>query len=332
MTVNVKITHDPNNAGTREERVANLDAAAIAAMMFGWSCTITAPPEPLHGQSTERVYTFDGGFIVSTPGQPMPNHDTLEWWCYRASEPLKGSRAARVTIREASGQRHVVTLRGNISLVALTERYRVDIAIDHATAGRPTGLLEPKPGHVRGYDYTRRGTGWTVDIDFRGATVEAWEPNETLLQPASGYEVAAAPEPSLNRPEPTITTTGPVRPVLGPLGAIGAAIDDSVYAREVAARAGLAATTAAPAAAATRTYHPFRFTLDVSRLNATEHADWLERSVPPNPAWREIELNARDGDRQTGLVHAENETAARAAVAHLIGRANVAIRKIEGLS
>jgi hypothetical protein len=173
--VNVKITHDPNNAGPREERMANLDVAASHAITFGITCTITVPREPRSGRPVEQVYSFVAGVLLQGEGHPVVTEDSLAWWCRRASEPYRGSSVAFVTLRDAAGKVWPrVTVRGAGGLVGLAERYRLEVALASALAGHATGLLEPQPGHARAYDTTRGVNMTPVDIDLRGATILAW--------------------------------------------------------------------------------------------------------------------------------------------------------------
>jgi hypothetical protein len=127
--VNVKITHDPNNAGPREERMANLDVAASHAITFGITCTITVPREPRSGRPVEQVYSFVAGVLLQGEGHPVVTEDSLAWWCRRASEPYRGSSVAFVTLRDAAGKVWPrVTVRGAGGLVGLAERYRLLLA------------------------------------------------------------------------------------------------------------------------------------------------------------------------------------------------------------
>lgn len=176
MAVSVKITHDPNNAGTREERMANLDVAASHAITFGITCAITVPREPLRNRKDEQVYTFVAGVLVQGEGHPVVDEESFAWWCRRASEPCRGSRVAFVTLRDAAGKVWPrVTVRGNGGLVGLAEQYRLDTAIAKASVGVATGLFEPVPGHARAYDTTRGVNMMPLDIDLRGATILAWD-------------------------------------------------------------------------------------------------------------------------------------------------------------
>lgn len=86
--VQIHITHDAHSPlqVPRTERAANIDAAAIAAIRCGWSCTITAPSRP--GVAARKVEFTCGtlmGMADAEPGLLAEMVDALGRWHRQAA-------------------------------------------------------------------------------------------------------------------------------------------------------------------------------------------------------------------------------------------------------
>lgn len=91
MAVQIHITHDPHNPHyvPRDERAANIDAAAAAAIRLGLSCTITAPARRamgIMGRTVEFVCGTMIGLADAPPGELAALLDDLGRWHRRAGD------------------------------------------------------------------------------------------------------------------------------------------------------------------------------------------------------------------------------------------------------
>lgn len=84
---------------------------------------------------------------------------------------------AVVTIRLASGELvEGVSIHGCGGAIARQHgRARIEGIIARATEGKPLGVYEPLPGHVRVYRQTAREDLDDRIVDLRGAQLLAWE-------------------------------------------------------------------------------------------------------------------------------------------------------------